>query len=154
MGQPEADDLAAGQLAERAVEHGRSETDPLELDDDALLEVPVVADGLEVGGVAGSRVEAAQRAEHGADAQQVVDPAATVEREVLGEVADLAGRAATPAVGVRTPAAMRSSVDLPEPLTPTRPERPAGTTRSSGSCCPSATEPSGQVWRTPERTRA
>ncbi|SKW30772.1 Uncharacterised protein [Mycobacteroides abscessus subsp. abscessus] len=47
-----------------------------------------------------------------------------------------------PEVGRSSPAMSLSSVDLPEPLTPTSPERPAGTSMSSPS---SATEPSGCV---------
>ena len=55
----------------------------------------------------------------------LVDAAGRVEGEVLGQVADLAGdRDRAGASGAARRRASRSSVDLPEPLAPTRPERP------------------------------
>ena len=49
-GQPEPDHLASGELAEPPVEDRGGQAEPLELGHSPLLDVPLVAHGLEVGG--------------------------------------------------------------------------------------------------------
>ena len=91
-GQPDPDDLAAGELAEPPVEDRGGQPEPIELGHRALFEVPLVADGLHLGCAAGAGVEGAQRTQRGADPEDVLDPAGAVQGEVLGQVADLPGR--------------------------------------------------------------
>ncbi len=90
-GQPEPDRLAAGQLAEAAVQDRGGQAEAFELGDRSLLDVPLVTDRLEVSRVAGAGVESAQRPQRRTDPEHVVDAARPVEDEVLRQVAHLAG---------------------------------------------------------------
>ena len=65
----------------------------------ALLDVPVVPEGGEVllAGIAG--LDGVECRPLGGDTQDLVDPQSGVEDEVLGEIADVAGRPDVSAVG-------------------------------------------------------
>ncbi len=92
-GEPQQHRLAAGQLAGGPVQADVTEAEFAEGGQGALLDVPVVADGLEVllGGVA--RLDGVQGGPPFGDAEGLVDAEAGVERDVLREQADLPGRA-------------------------------------------------------------
>ncbi len=92
-GQSQQDRLAARDLADGAVQLDVSEPEFAQGGQGTLLDVPVVADGLEVrlGHVA--RLDGMQRGPLSGDAERLVDAQSGVERDVLREVTDLAGHA-------------------------------------------------------------
>lgn len=138
-GQPQQHRLAARDLADGAVQIDVPEPEFAERRERPLLDVPVVADDLEVllGHVA--RLDGVQSGAGGGDAERLVDPQGRVERDVLRQTADLA-RDADCAVGRGEFARDQLQQGrLPDPLTPTRPVLPGpkATWRSSKTAVPS-----------------
>ena len=89
--EPQLDDLAAGELAHPAAEGALGKAEPGELGDDPDLDVPGVADGVEVGVVGRACVDVADRADHAGDAEELGHLLVRVQGQVLGEVAEPAG---------------------------------------------------------------
>ena len=89
--QAELGDLAAGHLAEPAVEQVVGQPEPAELGDGTALGVPVVADRVEEVLVDGAALDSPHRPAYVADAEEVGDRLVDVEGQVLRQVADLAG---------------------------------------------------------------
>lgn len=146
-GQPEQHRLAAGHLADGAVQPDVAETELAERRERALLDVPVVADGLEVFRGRVARLDGVQRGAGGGDTEHLVDPEAGVERDVLREVPDLA-RDTHRAVGRgEFPAISFNRVVFPDPLTPTSPVLPGpkAIRRSSKTVEPSGQEKESEV---------
>ena len=85
-GQSEERALATGETVDGPVESDGAEAQPVEDGDGALLDVPVVADHLEVTGVRVTGLDGVQRGPCVVDAEQLVDPGAAPERQILGEV--------------------------------------------------------------------
>lgn len=92
-GQAQQYRLAARDLADGAVQLDVPESEFAEHGERPLLDVPVVADDVEVllGRVA--RLDGVQRGTRGGDAERLVDPQGGVERDVLRQITDFAGDA-------------------------------------------------------------
>ncbi len=87
-GQPEGDDLAAGQRAEATVEVEVAQAQPVQLGAAALLDIPVVTDRGEhvvTGIAAGQRI---QRVDDGRDAEHFGDGLVRDERQRLRQIGD------------------------------------------------------------------
>ncbi len=90
-GQPQQHRLAARQLADGAVEADVAQAQFAQRGQGAFLDVPVVADGLEVFLAHVARLDGVQGGPPSVDAERLVDPQRGVERDVLRQVAHLAG---------------------------------------------------------------
>ena len=84
--------LAARQLADAAVEHLGSQSGLGERGVRRGLDVPVVADRVEVRGIGVAGFDRAQRRQRRGHAEQFGDRSGDVERQLLGQVRDVAGR--------------------------------------------------------------
>ena len=102
----ELGDLAAGELAEPAVEDVGGQPEPGQLGGGAVLDVPVVADGVEVAPGRPTRPRRPACAQRPCRCRGNRRPAGRVEGQVLRQVADLAGDAQ---VSRRSGAARRRS---------------------------------------------